>query len=389
MRLEEEGKELAQGIFSFWKKLKDADNGGFYGRLDSSLRLYKEAEKGVTLTSRILYFFSEYYLLFKDEEALALADEAFRFLLKAIDPLYGGIYWMLDYKGKPIDKRKVAYNASFALYASSFYYEAGKKKEAKEFAKAMFDALTSRFRKLDGSYMEEANEDFSAKRDDIMSENGVEATYSMNLLLHLVESYSAYFRFLPSIEGEKALREAMSLFTEKVYNKEKERLEVFFSPKWESLIDLESFGHEIEASWLLLEAAEALKDKKLLEETKTISSSLASAVKKRAYSSPFIANEMERGEIDATPIWWVEAEAVNGYLYQYLYFHNEGDLAVAKDILGGIKKHFIDPRKGGEWFYSLLLDNEPDMDKPIVEPWKCPYHNGRMCFELIEKGKLL
>ncbi len=112
-------------------------------------------------------------------------------------------------------------------------------------------------------------------------------------------------------------------------------------------------------------------------------------MKNRAYFRPFLANEKEDGKIDPTPIWWVEAEGVNGYLYQYVYFHNEEDLSTAKSLLNGIETYFIDPREGGEWFYELDDDYKPNENRDIVEPWKCPYHNGRMCFEIIKKGQEL
>ncbi len=389
MKLAEEAKKISAKLFSFWRNLEDKENGGFYGRVDHSLRLHQKADKGVTLTSRILYFFSEYYLLFKDREALSLAESAFSFLKKAQDEECGGIYWMLDYEGKVKDERKVAYNFAFALYACSYFYKASGKEEAKAFADSLFKDLITRFKQKDGNYLEEANRDFSPKNNDILSENGVSATFSMNLLLHLIEAYSAYYHFIPSTEGEKELRHVLNLFLDKVYNPNKGRLEVFFDENYKPLIDLESFGHEIEASWLLLEASETLNDEALASRIKEVSSELAISVKNRAYFRPFLANEKEDGKIDLTPIWWVEAEGVNGYLYQYIYFHNEEDLSTAKSLLNGIETYFIDPREGGEWFYELDDDYKPNENRDIVEPWKCPYHNGRMCFEIIKKGQEL
>ena len=387
MRLKEEATKLAKNIFNFWENLEDKENGGFYGYVDSSLKIDKKYKKGVTLNSRILYFFSEYYLTFKDDKAKELATHAYNFMKEAVDTKYGGVYWSLDYKGNVLENLKHTYNIAFAIYALSYYYEVTKSDEVKDLVMNLFNVIETKCKKSDGNYLEEGNVDFSFKDNDIMSENGVNATYSMNLILHLIEAYTALERFIPSKEVKDALVYVTNLFIDKIYNKEKSRLEVFFDKNWNSLIDLESYGHEIEASWLLLEASEVINDKDLTSKIKAIATSLATYVRNRAYYRPFIINECEKGKKDLTKVWWVEAEAVNGYLYQYSLHHDENDLKLAEDILSAIEEYFVDKRSGSEWFYSLDEHNKPNLERPIVEPWKCPYHNGRMCFEILRKAE--
>ena len=387
MRLKEEATKLAKNIFTFWKNLKDEENGGFFGYVDSSLNVDKKYKKGVTLNSRILYFFSEYYLTFKDEEAKELASHAYKFMCEAVDTTYGGVYWSLNYKGNVLENIKHTYNIAFAIYALSYYYEVTKSDKVKNLAMNLFHVIETKCKKEDGNYLEEGNVDFSFKNNDILSENGVNATYSMNLILHLIEAYTALQKFIPSKEVKDALIYVTRMLIDKIYNKEKSRLEVFFDENFNSLIDLESYGHEIEASWLLLEASEVINDKQITSEIEVISTNLASYVKNRAYYHPFIINECERGKKDLTKVWWVEAEAVNGYLYQYSLHHDDKDLKLAENILSAIEEYFVDKKKGSEWFYSLDENNKPNLDRPIVEPWKCPYHNGRMCFEIIRKAE--
>lgn len=374
----------AKHIYNFWKNLLDKKNGGFYGEVDFNLNIHKEAYKGVILNSRILYFFSEYYLNSGDKESLVYAKAAYDFLIKAVDTERGGLYWSLDYQGNPLDTTKHTYNIAFGIYALSHYYLATKNEKALDLALSLYNTIETNCREKDGNryYLEEQTKNFTFKPNDELSENGVLATRTMNTALHVLEAYSALYEASHSLAVKKDLTSIINLFLDKIYNPNKKRLEVFFDADYHSLIDLESYGHEIETSWLLKEASDEVNDPLLAKRVKKVSLELVESVSQRAYQKPFIINECENGRDDTTRVWWIQAEGVNGYLNAYQMTKNVQYYNLALEILGGIQEYFIDKRENSEWFWDLNGANIPSSHKDIVEPWKCPYHNGRMCFEI-------
>ncbi|MFA6755554.1 MAG: AGE family epimerase/isomerase [Bacilli bacterium] len=379
-------KDLAD-IYRFWSSLVDYKNGGFYGRVDFDLNVHKDAEKGVILNSRILYFFSVYAYINKSEEAKKLAKHAFEFLKLAYDHKNGGLYWSLDYKGKPLDTTKHTYNQAFGVYALSYYYLLTEDKEAKEYAYALFDVIENKCREADSNhyYIEAQKENFVIEENDKLSENGVIATRTMNTLLHLLEAYTALYHVFGTQKYKESLEKIVKMFIRDIYDSKNKSLKVFFDKDYKSIIDLESYGHEIETSWLLTEAVDLLDDKSLKAEVDEISISLANSVLNRAYKPPFILNECDKGVVDDTRVWWIQAEGVNGYINAYQLTKNKEYLDIAEVLLNGIQKYFIDKRTNSEWFWDLSNDNLPTSKRDIVEPWKCPYHNGRMCFEILKR----
>ena len=208
----------------------------------------------------------------------------------------------------------------------------------------------------------------------------------MNTLLHVLEAYTELYRVSGDEQVESRLRFILDQFETKLFNPEKKRLEVFFDFNMKSLIDLESYGHDIEATWLLDRACEVLGDSSLLKSTRKYTSLLAENVYERAYKKNSLANECENGQDDTTRVWWVQAEAVVGFLNAYKYTSDDKYLKAAEDIYEYIEEKLVDKRAGGEWFWDLNEDGIPESRKPIVEPWKCPYHNGRMVFEIRKRG---
>jgi len=234
-------------IYEFWKKLADKENGGFYGEVDFNLNIHKEAYKGVILNSRILYFFSEYYLNYQNKESLDYAKMAFDFLKKAIDKDNGGLYWSLDYLGNPLDTTKHTYNIAFGIYALSHYFLATKNTEALDIAFDLYKTIETKCREKDQNhyYLEEQTKFFLYKPNDELSENGVLATRTMNTALHVLEAYTALYQASKNQEVKISLISIINLFLTKIYNPSKKRLEVFFDKDYHSLLDLESYGHEI------------------------------------------------------------------------------------------------------------------------------------------------
>lgn len=223
--------------------------------------------------------------------------------------------------------------------------------------------------------------------NDKLSENGVTAEKTMNTLLHVLEAYTEPYRVTKDMQTGEALRFMLDLIADKVYNKELARQEVFFDRSWNTLIDLHSFGHDIETSWLADRTCEILEDDNYTAKLKPIIRALAASVYEKAYRDHSLENEAENSVVDTTRVWWVQAEAMVGFLNAY---ENQPDesryLKAVTDIWDYIKACMIDKREGTEWFWSVDQDRQP-IHKPIVEPWKCPYHNGRMCLELIKRSQ--
>lgn len=379
-------ENYAKVILPYWEGLIDEKNGGFYGMVDFDLNVHKDAEKGVILNSRILWFFSNAYLTYHDGDALYYAKHAYKFLrAHCLDRENGGVYWMLNADGSVKDDIKHTYNQAFAIYALSSYFDATGDEEALETAFELFELIED-ICTDDIGYLEAFSVDFKPIANDELSENGVLADRTMNTLLHVLEAYTELYRVSGDEQVESRLRFILDQFETKLFNPEKKRLEVFFDFNMKSLIDLESYGHDIEATWLLDRACEVLGDSSLLKSTRKYTSLLAENVYERAYKKNSLANECENGQDDTTRVWWVQAEAVVGFLNAYKYTSDDKYLKAAEDIYEYIEEKLVDKRPGGEWFWDLNEDGIPESRKPIVEPWKCPYHNGRMVFEIRKRG---
>lgn len=377
---------FSQVIAPYWKNLIDRENGGFYGYVDFDLNLDKNAPKGVILNSRILWFFSNAYLTYKDPEMLDYAEHAYLFLRDhCLDREFGGVYWMMQADGDVFDSIKHTYNQAFAIYALSSYYAATGNNEALEIAFEIFQLIEDICTDEKG-YLEAFDREFHPIANEELSENGVLADRTMNTVLHVLEAYTELYRVSEDeIVGEK-LRNIINIVKDQVYNPEKARLEVFFDYNYNSLLDLDSYGHDIEATWLLDRACEVLGDSELLRTVRGFTGPVAEQVYEHAYKLHSLENEWEDGKTDTTRVWWVQAEAVVGFLNAYKYTSDEKYLAAAEDIYSYIEDKMIDKREGSEWFWDLDVNGEPTSRKPIVEPWKCPYHNGRMCFEIKNRG---
>jgi mannobiose 2-epimerase len=375
--IEEVRKHLTEHIIPFWKNLRDDEHGGFYGEVDFELCLNKKADKGCILNSRILWFFSNCYLVLGDETCLEYARHAYEFLKKSfVDEEHGGVFWSVTYDVNPQDTTKYTYNQAFAVYALASYYDASKDKNALESAQIIARDMEDNCRGGGGYYLEAFDREFNRIENEQLSENGVVADRTMNTLLHVFEAYSELYRAGKCFYFDGTLKRILDLFEQKIYNPEKKRLDVFFDLDYKPLIDLTSYGHDIEASWLLDRGCEIIG-----LPPPAFTKELAAQVHKSALDEDgAVFYECESGNVNMTKVWWVQAEAILGFL-------NAGYTETAEKIWEYIKTHMIDSRPGSEWFNELNRDNTPIKEKAIADLWKCPYHNGRMCLEIIKKQR--
>ncbi|WP_304412466.1 AGE family epimerase/isomerase [Butyrivibrio sp. AE3006] len=391
--LQEIEKEFNEHIIPFWKSLRDDENGGFYGLLDYELSLDKKAPKGAILNSRILWFFSRAFVELGDKTLLEYADHAYKFMKTSMLDKKCGICWSVTYDGQVLDSTRHTYNQAFAIYALSEYYKACGRTEVLDEALDLFYLIEEKCRD-DGGYLEAFDKNFRLLPNDKLSENGVLADRTMNTALHILEAYTLLFE----VTGDAAIKkqvgnrlsELLVTINNKIYDRDKKRQEVFFDLEYNSLIDLYSYGHDIEASWLIDLAlntlGEGYLDKGIEKQIREMTLDMARNTMEHALIDGSFINECENGVNDTTRIWWVQAEAMVGFANAYIKTRESRFLSAVISIWEYTKENMIDKREGSEWFWQVDEKGNP-ATKPIVEPWKCPYHNGRMCFEIIERLK--
>ena len=334
---EEVKEELLRHIIPFWKNLRDDEWGGYYGWLSYDLSLDKKSEKGCILNSRITWFFSNAYTLLKEESLLDEAKHGYAFLKQhCVDRENGGVYWSLNYDGTPLDTTKHTYNQAFSIYALSSYYEAAKEKEALELAYALYRLIETKCRDEVG-YLEAFTKDFKPESNEKLSENGVMADKTMNTLLHVFEAYTELYRVCKANETldlqaengsvvsagyvaeqvKQRLHWILDLIAEKIYNPKKQRQEVFFDKNYHTILDLHSYGHDIETAWLVDRGVELLGEENYREKMTPITQALTAQVYQVAFDGHSLANECDRGVVNENRVWWVQAETLVGFLNAY------------------------------------------------------------------------
>lgn len=378
--------EAVDHILPFWMKMKDEEYGGFYSFMNNDLLLDQRGDKGAIAIARFLWSFSAAYRAFDKAEYLAYANHSYQYLIKhMVDQEHGGLYWMTDYKGKVVDSRKHIYTQSFGIYSLSEYYRVTGNREALELAISLFNLIEEKgFCHAEGMYSEEFTREWKASANEMLSENDVIAEGTTNTHLHILEAYTNLYRVWKDPSVEKALRKITGIFYQHIYKQEARELKVFYDRKWNEILDLKSYGHDIEASWLIDEALKVLGEK--TPEYKKMVEDIANQVLKCAFlENGIIIPESQDGERLEKVVWWIQAEAMVGFTNMYQLKNDASYMDVTKQIWSYTKEHMIDHRENGEWFQEITFEGEPLDEKPMVEPWKTPYHNLRFCIELIER----
>jgi len=383
-------KELVENILPYWiEKVIDNESGGFYGRIDGHEQLHRQANKGAVMNARILWTFSAAYRLLKDPKYLTTAERAFRYILdNFIDKENGGIYWELDYLGNPLKDRKQIYAQGFALYSFSEFYRATGEKEALNEAIKMFRLIEEKaYDPKYGGYFEARSRTWESINDMTLSERDINAPKSMNTHLHILESYTNLLRVWRNDELVEAQKRLIHNFCDYLISSETNHLIPFFDREWNLFPDPKSkafsYGHDIETSWLLYEAAKVLGDEELLNKVKPFCLNLINASYEGLQDDGSMIYESEGNRFDCDRHWWVQAEVVVGSAYASKILGNTDYLQKAERTWEYIKKHIID-KENGEWFGVTSLDGQPIRENDKAGFWKCPYHNARMCMEIID-----
>ena len=410
---------VENNILSFWStKMVDRENGGFYGRIDGNEQLHADAEKGAILNARILWSFSAAYRVLGRPEYLEMATYAKEYFIDHfIDREYGGVYWSLDAKGNPLNTRKQFYAIGFAIYGMSEYARATGDNEALECALQLFDCIEEHaFDHEYNGYIEATARDWSPIEDMRLSPLDANFPKSQNTHLHIIEPYANLYRCLREMQSRSscsyvpaigavlpievsvpqetidrvgaALRNIIGIFTDRILNPQTHHLDLFFEMDWtRGAGRLESYGHDIECSWLMHEAALVLGDPEVLARMEPIVQMVAEASAKglRPDGSMIHEANLDTGHVDDDLHWWVQAENVVGWYNIWQYFGDEDALTRAFRCWEYIKAKIID-WDNGEWHWSRHPDGTLNTVDDKAGFWKCPYHNSRMCLEIIERS---
>ena len=409
---------LTQNILPFWlKQMRDDEHGGFYGQMTGRYELRREADKGAVLNARILWSFSAAYRVLRRPEYLEAATRAKDYLISHfIDHEQGGVYWSLNYKGEPVNTRKQFYAIAFAIYGLSEYARATGDREALDYALWLYDCIEEHaLDHRNGGYVEALSRDWQPLADMRLSPLDANYPKSQNTHLHIIEAYTNLLRcmrelsaasscsYVPAIGSvlpvdisvpqetvadiKAAVRRLITIFTDRILNPSTHHLDLFFDMDWtRGGGHLESYGHDIECSWLLHEAALMLADEQVLSQVEPVVRMVAQASAKglRPDGSMIHEANLDTGHADDDRHWWVQAENVMGWLNIYQYFGDDVALQRALHCWHYISSNLID-WEHGEWYWSRRADGTLNQDDDHAGVWKCPYHNSRLCLEIIER----
>lgn len=382
--------ELTSNILHFWEtKMKDAD-GGFFGRMTGKNELIADAPRGGILNARILWTFSSAARVLKSLHYLDVARHAKEYIFTYFfDADFGGTYWNLNSDGTPADTKKQIYSQAFFIYALVEYYRISNDELSLQKAKELFYLIEKySFDSDKNGYFEAYSRDWRLLDDLRLSEKDANEKKTMNTHLHVLEAYTNLFRVWKDELLGKQLKNLIELFLDRIINKVTHHLDLFFDENWTCKSTLYSYGHDIEASWLLYEAAAVLDDKQTLSDVKELIIKIANAATEGLRDNGALMNEFncETGHLDTNSDWWPQAEAMVGYFNAYECTGNDFYLENVYKSWNFIKEQIID-KENGEWTWSVSADGVRNTVDDKAGFWKCPYHNGRMCLEIIERIK--
>ena len=383
-------ENLTTNLLPWWStKMIDTVNGGFYGRIDAKEQVYPDATKGSILNARLLWTFSSAFRVLGDSSYLHLANRARDYIMNYfIDKEYGGGFNTVKANGEPDDVRKSTLSESYFIYAFAEYYRATGDKTILDEAIRIFELLEKYALDPDyNGYYEVYTRDWQRSNDRLLNEKSDKDEKTMITHLHLVEAYAGLYRVWPDERMRERLMNVLEVFNDKIVDKNTFHTIYFLDRQWNATTELDSYGHDIEASWLMVEAARLLKDAELIEEVENLSIKVADAAAEGLQQDGSLLTEKDRatGHTVAIRSWWEQAETIVGYLNA---FEISGDGSYLEKAINGwnyTKKYFVDYKNGG--WYSLVDENGKPAGRDKANYWTCPYHNGRMCLEVIERIK--
>ncbi len=382
-------RELLQNILPFWiEHTLDEEHGGFYGALSNNLIIHNDAPRSAVLCARILWTYSAAYRKYREDRYLAMARRAYDYLTeKFVDLQYGGVYWTIDQSGCPMNDRKHVYAQAFAIYGLAEYYRATGQSLALLLAQELFHLIeTHTFDPLHRGNIECRSREWKLLADMRLSEQEPDCDKSMNTLLHLMEAYTNLLRVWPDDELKAKQRGLIEVFLQHIVDPQTHHFTLFFDKAWQSVNGHISPGHDIEGSWLLVEAAEMQGDEDLLARTRHTAVLMADAVYRGGLAADgAVLNDLTRqGTTSGEKHWWPQAEGLVGFTNAYQLSGRAEFAQEADRVWNLIERLFID-RTHGDWFKVLDQNGLPNPQVYKVGPWECPYHHSRACFEMLDR----
>lgn len=384
----EQEAELSR-ILMFWEsKGQDQQQGGFVGRIDTGGHVDLQAPKGAILNARILWTFSAAYKHSGQQQHLLLAKRAYSYFMEHFwDQVWGGVYWSVDAQGNALETRKQIYAQAFAMYGLSEYYSITRETRALRACQELFMWIEKySYDQEQGGYFEAFSREGVLLEDLRLSPKDRNDPKTMNTHLHILEAYANLYRVWRDGRLAQQLEGLIELFLSHIIDPATHHLHLFFSREWGRTAMLVSYGHDIEASWLLEEAAEVLGKFPLLRRVQQAALKMAAATKEslRPDGSLYHESDLSSGHVDRHREWWVSAEAMVGFLNAYQHSQNPGFWEASKKAWQFIKGYLLDMEQG-EWYWGVWDDYSLMQGEDKAGFWKCPYHNTRACLEVIRR----
>ncbi|MCC9066597.1 AGE family epimerase/isomerase [Flavobacterium piscisymbiosum] len=375
-------------ILKYWAKhTLDSENGGFIGQIDYNDHIIANTEKGSVLNARILWSFSAGYKATQNESHKKIAKRAFEFLSDSFyDPEFGGLFWSINADRTPKDTKNQIYALAFAIYGLSEYYAISKDDKALEIAINLYLKIREHsYDPVNKGYLEAFTRDWQPIEDLRLSDKDANEKKTMNTHLHIVEAYANLFKVWKDKKLQSDIIELLETIEKHFINTQTGHLRLFFDENWIEKPDVISYGHDIEAAWLLLQCAEISEDETLIANYKKHAVQMAEVTKEGLDSDGGLWYELdpEKNELVAEKHWWVQAEALIGFYNAYQLTGDETYLDIVYKNWEFIKKYILD-KENGEWFWGINRDYSL-IEKDKAGFWKCPYHNSRACLELINR----
>ncbi len=379
--------ELRDNILPFWINRVKLPDGMFLGRIDGKGQACPDAEVGGIMCARILWTCSNAFRVLGEASCRDMANQAKELIFnKFYDKEYGGTYWSLNPDGSPRETKKQIYSIAFTIYGLAEYYRASGDEASLNLAKSLFrDIEAHSFDPSFNGYFEAFGRDWSEIGDMRLSDRDANERKTMNTHLHILEAYTGLYRVWKDENLASSLENLIRLFLDRILG-EDGHLKLFFTDDWHCPYLIHSYGHDIETSWLLDEAAQVLGNKELIAEVGERVPQICKAASEGLDSDGALFYERKDGHTDKDKHWWVQAECVVGYFNLWQHSGNAEALERALRCWEFIRGRLVD-REAGEWFWSIRSDGSVNRTDDKAGFWKCPYHNGRLCMELIERTK--
>jgi mannobiose 2-epimerase len=389
---DEMAAELTGRILPFWaERTRDDRLGGFVGWISADGTRDDLAPKGTVLGARLLWTFSAASRVLGDPAWKTMAERARAFLrAHMLDREHGGVFWMVDADGTPRDTRKHVYAQAFAIYALAEHHRATGNAASLQDAISLFELVDRHAHDPElGGYEEAFTRDWVRLEDVRLSDVDANERKSMNTHLHVLEAYTTLYRAWPESALRIRLQELVGLFIDHVVDAESGHVIPFFDADWTPRSRHVSYGHDIETSWLLMEAVDAIGDLALRLRVQPVAVRVARAVLEEGFdaASGGIRNAAAGPDAGARD-WWPQAEAIVGFVNAWELTGEPRFLDAAVATWEFTSRHLLD-RERGEWFWGVSADGLVRSGREKVGPWKCSYHNSRACMEVMARADYL